>query len=149
MAGFLDRLRKGADKSAFEADKLWRVAGVRCQINALKGQAHQRTQTLGTQALELFDAGQLTQPELLETCGQIAALRQRIAEEEAKIEAIQQGTFLEAPARRVCSNCGGTLVEGVTVCPECGTQVGIPELAPAKEGGAQTEQVDPLTAMSP
>ena len=88
MAGFLDRLRKGADQSAFEADKLWRVAGVRCQINALKGQVAQLTQTLGTQVLELFDAGELTQPELLETCEQIAALRQRITEAEAKIEAI-------------------------------------------------------------
>ena len=149
MAGFLDRLRKGADKSAFEADKLWRVAGVRCQINALKGQVNQRTQTLGTQVLELFDAGQLTQPELLETCEQIAAMRQRIAEDEAKIETIRQETFLEAPTGRVCSNCGGALVEGATVCPECGAQVEIPEPAPAGEGGAGTEQVDPLTAMSP
>ena len=96
MAGFLDRLKKGADKPVFEADKLWRVAGVRCQINALQGQVNQRTQTLGTQVLELFYADQLTQPELLETCEQIAALRQRIAEEEAKIETIRQETFFEA-----------------------------------------------------
>jgi hypothetical protein len=138
MAGFLDRLKKGADKSAFEADKLWRMTGVRCQINALRGQVNQRTQTLGLKALELFDAGQLTQPELLETCEQITALRQRITEEEAKIETIRQETYLEAPAGRVCSNCGGALVEGAAFCPECGAQVEIP--GPEPVGGAQIEE---------
>jgi hypothetical protein len=111
---------------------------MRCQINALKRQVNQWTQALGTQALELFDVGQLTQPELLETCERIAALRQRIAEEEAKIEAIQQGLFLEAPARRVCSNCGGALVDGAAVCPACEAGVEIPEPAPAEGGGTET-----------
>lgn len=97
MAGFLDRLKKGADRAAFEAERLRRIASVRFEINALKGQVKQNRQSLGIKALELFDADQLTQPELLEICEQIAVLRQQVAEKEAKIKAIRQETLPEEP----------------------------------------------------
>ena len=124
MAGFLDRLKKGADRAAFEAERLRRIASVRFEINALKGQVKQNGQSLGIKALELFDADQLTQPELLEICEQIAALRQQVAEKEAKIEAIRQETLPEEPEPaiygHICPRCKIRLPDEAQFCPRCG-----------------------------
>ena len=124
MAGIFDRLKKGADKAAFEADKLRRTTSVRSQINALGGQVNRKTRALGEKALELFDSGQLSQPALLETCEQITALRQQIAKKEAEIEAIRQETLPEEPVPalygHICPNCKIQLLEEARFCPQCG-----------------------------
>jgi len=124
MAGFLDRLKKGADRAAFEAERLRRIASVRSEINALKGRVKQNRKSLGIRALELFDADHLTQPELLEICEQIAALRQQVAEKEAKIEAIRQETLPEEPEPalygHICPRCKIRLPDEAQFCPRCG-----------------------------
>jgi RNA polymerase subunit RPABC4/transcription elongation factor Spt4 len=125
MTGLLDRLKKGADKAALEADKLRRITRVRSQISALQGRVNSHTRALGEKALGLFDAGQLTQPELLEGCEQIAVLRQQMAEKEAEIEAIRQETLPEEPESvlcgHICPNCKIRLADEAHFCPECGS----------------------------
>jgi hypothetical protein len=101
MPGFFDKLKSGADKAAFEADRLLRVNQAQSALRALQRELETETATLGQQVLALYEAGTLTQPELLALCPNIDTLRQKIAAQEAEVERIRQEKPPEAatPAR--------------------------------------------------
>jgi hypothetical protein len=145
MPGFLDRIKSGADKAAFEADRLLRVTQAQSALKALQ----REMEAIGQQAVALYDAGTLTQPELLAILPQIDTLRQQIAAQEAEVERIRQEKPLEAPAPgeerleeapapaqeeppeapapapqgRICPQCQTELPADVRFCPECGSRV--------------------------
>jgi hypothetical protein len=89
MPGFFDKLKSGADKAAFEADRLRRQTQAQSALKALQRDLDDQIRALGQQALTLHDAGTLTQPELLALCPQIDNLRQQITTQEAEIERIR------------------------------------------------------------
>jgi hypothetical protein len=89
MPGFFDKLKSGADKAAFEADRLRRQTQAQSALKALQRDLENQVQALGQQALALYDAGTLTQPELLALGPQIDNLRQQISTQEAEIERIR------------------------------------------------------------
>jgi hypothetical protein len=152
MPGFFDRLKSGADKAAFEADRLLRLNQAQSAVRTAQRELDAEVLELGQQALALYDAGTLTQPELLAICPKIDAKRQDVAAKEAEVERIRQekppeaGTPApEAPPEppepvqpehtppepvtpaagaRTCPNCGSALPDDVRFCPECGTRVG-------------------------
>jgi hypothetical protein len=98
MPGFFDKLKSGADKAAFEADRLLRVNQAQSTLRALQRDLETETAGLGREVLALYDAGTLTQPELLALCPNIDALREKIATQEAEVERIRQEKPPEAPA---------------------------------------------------
>jgi type IV secretory pathway VirB10-like protein len=148
MPSFLDKLKSGADKAAFEADRLVRVNQAQSALKNLQREMETEVEALGKQALALYDAGALTQSELLALMPQIEAKRQQIADQEAEVERIRQDKPAEAstpapdrPAAgapapyaaapppapvatgRACPNCGAALAADVRFCPECGSKV--------------------------
>lgn len=138
MPGFLDKLKSGADKAAFEADRLVRVNQAQSALKAMQREVEAEVVALGQQALALYDAGTLTQPELLALGPKIDSVRQRIADQEAEVERIRQekppdaaATLPEArpeapapaPQGRVCSSCRTPVSADVRFCPECGARV--------------------------
>jgi hypothetical protein len=98
MPGFLDKIKSGADKAAFEADRMRRVSQAQSALKSLQHELETQVAALGQQALALGDAGALTQPELLALLPPIDSLRQRIAAQEAEVERIRQEKPAEAPA---------------------------------------------------
>lgn len=148
MAGFLSKLKSGADKAAFEADRLVRVNQAQSALRSIQRELEAEVTALGEQALALYDAGTLTQPELLAHATKIDDVRQRIADQEAEVERIRQEKPQEAapaheeevpaaaaapepppqpstpaPQGRTCPQCQTPLQADARFCPECGFRV--------------------------
>lgn len=141
MDNFLGRIRSGAGKAAFEADKLRRVASVQSAINGLKKEVEKAYYQVGQVAYGLYGNGRITQPELKTACDQLAALQAKIAAHEQEIAAIRAEEFVEpqttqsqtsAQYGRVCPNGHGAIPEQDTFCQICGAKaVYVPPPAPA------------------
>jgi septal ring factor EnvC (AmiA/AmiB activator) len=151
MPGFLDKLKSGADKAAFEADRMLRLNQAQSALKQVQRDLETELAALGQQVMELYDAGNLTQPELAAMMPKIDAARQKITAQEAEVERIRQEKGPEAGAQapaqpsapvqasampspppqpvtpvaqgRTCANCGSPLPEDVRFCPECGARV--------------------------
>jgi uncharacterized Zn finger protein (UPF0148 family) len=126
MTGIIGRIRSGAGKAAFEADKLRRTNAVQAIIKSLEEEANQALLRAGQVALDLHQAGRITQPELGEVCDHIAALHAQITARQLEIETIRDENFVE-PIRapqygHLCPSGHGELSPGAQFCPVCGAQ---------------------------
>jgi len=101
MPSFLNKLKSGADKAAFEAERLVRLNQAQAAVRTAQRELEAETAALGREALALYDGGVLVQPELLASCEKIEGLRQRVSELEAEVERIREEKPPEAsePAR--------------------------------------------------
>jgi hypothetical protein len=127
MAELFEGIKGRVTKAAFEADKLKRIAQIRASIISLNRELEQEKKELGDALLQLYDAGELTQPELLELCEQLAPLRGQIAQKEAEIERIRQEEAPEVPIPtlygHICPRCKTKFPAEVIFCPNCGTRI--------------------------
>jgi|MudIll2142460700_1097286.scaffolds.fasta_scaffold1101718_1 RNA polymerase subunit RPABC4/transcription elongation factor Spt4 len=139
MPSLFDKIKSGADKAAFEADRLRRVNQAQGVLSKLKGELATQVTAIGTRAVELYDAGAMTQPELQELFQQLDSLRQQVADQQAEVEQMRQEKAPEAPAAaptlaaasagHPCPNCSADVPPGVKFCPNCGSKI---EVAPAQ-----------------
>jgi len=90
MPGFFDRVKSGAERAAFEADKMRKVSQAQGALKNTQRDLEAKVAGWGQQVLALYDAGALTQPELLAVGPEIDALRLKIAAQEAEIERIHE-----------------------------------------------------------
>lgn len=134
MNNFFDRMRSGAGKAAFEADKLRRVTLIQNELRGLRDDYQKAIAQAGQVAFSLYQRGQITQPELRVTCDAAAAVLARISAQEADIERIRGEQFVESapgdaydPAGLICPVGHGPLPVGARFCATCGQ----PGLAPA------------------
>jgi hypothetical protein len=143
VPGFLDRMKSGAERAAFEADRLLRSSQAQSALRALQRDLQAQVAAMGKEVVALYDAGSLTQPELLALCPRIDDLRGQIEAQEAEVERISQEKpptapdeervppseavapvqAAPAPDSGVCLACGSPLPADVRFCPECGAKV--------------------------
>jgi len=90
MPSFLDKLKSGADKAAFEADRIVRVNQAQAAVRTAQRELEAEMTALGREALALYDGGVLVQPELLSICEKIDGMRQHVTALEAEVERIRQ-----------------------------------------------------------
>ena len=126
MAKFFNRIRSGAGRAAFEADKLRRVNSVQSIIKSLQEEINQTFFRAGRVAFELHQAGQVAQPELQQVCGHLTMLHGQVIARGHEIEAIRDQEYVE-PRRepqygRLCPNGHGELPPQAKFCPVCGAQ---------------------------
>jgi hypothetical protein len=130
MPGIFDKIKSGADKAAFEADRLRRVTQAQGALNKLKGELSTHITAIGTRVVELRDSGSPAQPELEDLFQQLDGLRQQVADQQAEVERIRQEKAPEAPAAapapagQTCPNCHAEVAAGVKFCPELRFQGG-------------------------
>ncbi len=95
--GFLDSLSKtltsGVDRAKFEADKFQRSSRISGEINNIKSQIDTNIRQLGERALELYQNGVITAPEIASLAQIIAQLRDQNAQKEAELNAANAETF--------------------------------------------------------
>lgn len=126
MSEFFGRIKLGADKARFEAERLLRINQAQSVLKELERQLQGATAAMGSQVVALYDAGTLTQPELMESCQRIEAMRQRISAQTAEIERIRNEQPPEAPvvvrSGHMCPQCQIQLPVGTGFCPQCGSK---------------------------
>lgn len=150
--GFLDNLGKtltqGTERVKFEADKFQRTTKINSEIGNVKTQIETNLRQLGERALELYQQGTITAPEIASLAQIIAQLREQQTGKEQELEATQSESFevvqavqaaiAPTPTQQVpvmsqsipvvqatagptsCTNCGATIPTGAAFCPECG-----------------------------
>lgn len=126
MNSIFDQIRSGAEKAAFEADKLRKITTIKSEVRSLKSNVEEAYLEAGRTAFRLHQTGSLSRPELTEVCARIDELQSQIDARERKIEQIRDETY-ETPASPpeggyVCPNGHGELSPGAQFCPTCGAQ---------------------------
>ncbi len=100
----LDTLTKslstGVDRARFEAEKFQRAGRVGGEINNVVSQIETNLRQLGERALELYQQGMITAPEIASLAQIISQLREQQAEKERELEEVQNETFEAWQARQ-------------------------------------------------
>ena len=126
MSSFLDKLRSGAGKAAFEADKLKRITAVQATIRSLRGDFEKIIVEAGRVAFRLHKAGEVSQPDLLAICERLAAIQAQIQAREQEVESIRGEVFVESLETlaygHICPNGHGPLPSQDKFCQVCGAQ---------------------------
>jgi DNA-directed RNA polymerase subunit RPC12/RpoP len=126
MSSFLDRLRSGANKAAFEADKLKRITSLQNQVRSLRSDFGKMTTEVGQVAYRLHRANEVTQPKLLTVCQRLDGVEAQIGAKEQEIEQIRREVFMEETFQigsgHVCPNGHGALPPQDKFCQICGAQ---------------------------
>ena len=136
MNSFLDKMRSGAGKAAFEADKLRRVAGLQSDLRRLRGEMEEAIAVVGRVAFDLHQHAQIAPPQLRAVCDQAATVLAEIGAREAELELVRNEQYVESfaaayePAALLCPAGHGPLVDGARFCSHCG-QAGVAPLPPA------------------
>ncbi len=154
MSEMFDKLREGAEQVFSEVDKGGQIqstlsglrhrlaeADRRRKINAVKGQIQdlqakeaQAINSLSAQVLALYEAGTLTQPELLSLCRGVNEIRKQIEGREAELANLEPAPVAapqpQAPAGALCPNCGVAVVPGSAFCQTCGTRLAAQKAPP-------------------
>ena len=68
MSSFFDKVRSGAGKAAFEADKLRRVTAAQSDLRGLREEMNRAVNLIGRVAFDLHQRGQDSPPELRAAC---------------------------------------------------------------------------------
>lgn len=95
--GFLDSLSKtlssGVDRAKFEADKFQRTSRISGEVNNIKSQIDTNVRQLGERALELYQQGAISAPEIASLAQIIAQLRDQQTQKEQELTDAQGETF--------------------------------------------------------
>lgn len=126
MSSFFDKIRSGAGKAAFEADKLRRTNAIQSEIRELRDEARQALNRVGDVAYELYRDGKIHQAVLVQACQQVQAVQEQIGVRERHLESIRQEEYEEetptAQYGRTCPRGHGPIPPDNYFCQECGAR---------------------------
>jgi NADH pyrophosphatase NudC (nudix superfamily) len=126
MSDIFDKIRSGAEKVAFDFDKVAHVKRIELDIGQLKRQVEDHYQKLGEITYRTLVNKEPEKPEVAEICAKITDLVQQISLKEEEIKKINAGTYQPesaSPGKRFCTNCGKENDASVKFCSECGTKM--------------------------
>jgi 2-methylcitrate dehydratase PrpD len=150
MPDFFGKLKSGANKVAFEADKLTRVNRAQGEAEKFKGQIISQYSKLGEIVYAKFAKQEAIDPALTEICQAIAQLHQQVGLKNDEIAKIKAETFSDAPAApaptpaqapaapeaapvepapqaqpeaKHCPTCGKEVQLDEKFCRDCGTKL--------------------------
>jgi RNA polymerase subunit RPABC4/transcription elongation factor Spt4 len=105
-----------------EAERKRKVSQVKQQIRDLHSQEAQAINSLSAQVLALYEAGTLTQPELVSLCRGVDEIRAQIKDRDAELEQLQPPQP-EPKAEASCPQCAAIVIAGAAFCQTCGAQL--------------------------
>lgn len=123
MNSFINRIRSGAGKAAFEADKLRRITAIQSTMKTLELEVEQETFRLGDFTFSLYSENRLSEHALKQACEGLAGLKQRLVECEREIQAVREEEYVEpSPYGRVCPRGHGSIPPESNRCQTCGAK---------------------------
>jgi Double zinc ribbon len=123
--GTIQAAISGLRQRMADADRNRRRSQIKQQIQTLKAQEAQAITALSAQVLALYEAGTLTQPELVSLCRNVGELRAQIRVQQAELDLLQPPTPAaptgggEGSGSR-CPHCGVAVISGAAFCQSCG-----------------------------
>jgi len=105
-----------------DADRKRKITQIKQRIRDLHAEEAQGINALSAQVWALYEAGSLTQPELVSLCRGVDDIRRKIREEEAELAQLSPTQPEPATALR-CAACNAPVVEGATFCQSCGARL--------------------------
>lgn len=126
MSDFFKRVRSGAGKAAFEADKTRRIQALQLKIRPLNQETEKLFSQVGRVAFSLYQEDQIGQPDLKAACEELAGVFSQIGAIEQEVEAIRAETFVDASAMpqygHICPNGHGQIPPQDNFCQTCGAR---------------------------
>jgi uncharacterized coiled-coil protein SlyX len=152
MPDLFGKLKGGAEKVAFEAEKMARLNKARGEVDQVKRQIESLYTKLGEMYYQQFAHPAAESPAYDEVCQNIAGLEGKLDEKQAEVQRINAESYgsqatqpaapapepaveaaapavsaspapEEAPQKRFCPNCGQELAAGVKFCTNCGAKL--------------------------
>jgi hypothetical protein len=105
-----------------DADRRRRLNQVKQELGDLQSEEAQSINALSAQVWALYEAGSLSQPELVSLCNGVKEVRVKIKAKEAELAQMQPAKP-EPSAEELCPSCGVPIVAGGGFCQSCGTQL--------------------------
>jgi hypothetical protein len=121
----LDRIRDQIDKSAeaigTAAARQSEILRLRRQVGELKERVDSHTRAAGRRALEMQEAGELTDAAVAEAGAQVKDAQAQMAELEAALQQLQpKAGAPQEGATRQCPKCGAVVPATSAFCSGCG-----------------------------
>jgi Tfp pilus assembly protein FimV len=152
MPDLFGKLKGGAEKVAFEAEKMARLNRARGEVDQVKRQIESLYTKLGEMYYQQFVHPASESPAYDEICQNIAELEGKLSEKQAEVQRINAESYgaqaaqpaapapesaIEAaapavsasptpgaaPQTRFCPNCGQELTTAVKFCTNCGAKL--------------------------
>ncbi|MPN21580.1 hypothetical protein SDC9_168960 [bioreactor metagenome] len=122
MDDFLGKLKSGADKLAFEAEKLGKQAEAKADVESLRFSLQSKYAELGKQYYKQRISGGVADPAVEALCKEIAEMEAKVAARNEELKAISNEAYAEpaAEAAKFCSSCGKEMARDAKFCPNCG-----------------------------
>lgn len=131
MSNLFGKLRKGASKTAFEADKLMRVRKAEGEVAQIRKDIDALQERLGEITYLNYIHNEPQGQDSIDYIEKISALEQQVTAKQEEISNIQAETFEKSettstpvdPNYAKCPNCGKMNSTNVKFCSECGTKL--------------------------
>jgi predicted RNA-binding Zn-ribbon protein involved in translation (DUF1610 family) len=123
MSDIIDKLVEGAGQVISEVDRKRRINRAKQELQDLRAQEAQSINALSAQVLALYEAGTLTQPELISLCKGVDEVRRQVQDKEAELEQLQPPpppAAAQPDSAARCPSCGVAVVAGAEFCQNCG-----------------------------
>ncbi len=134
-----DQLKRGVDKTKFEADRVLRINKVQNEIGAVKREILGVREKIAEAVVQLHQQGPLAYPEVEDLCLKIDQFEAQIAEKETQIAAIRAeqlpiavvaagtagvaATAFAGQPTAPCPNCRAAVPIDAAFCPNCGHKI--------------------------
>ena len=131
MPDIFGKLKSGASKAAFDADKLMKVRKVEGDISQLKKQIDNFQERLGEITYLSYVNKEPQNQEAIDYCEKLIALEQQVIVKQEEIKTIQAEVFGQAaPASapvvtnfQKCPSCSKMNAANTKFCAECGAKL--------------------------
>ncbi|MGY0374119.1 zinc-ribbon domain-containing protein [Clostridium sp. JNZ J1-5] len=100
---------------AKKSGELIEISKLTVSINSNESKMKDLYSEIGKKVFEKHENGQYIDPELVENCNEILALKTSINEMKQKVNELRN--------KRICTNCDTSLPEDTAFCPKCGNKI--------------------------
>lgn len=100
---------------AKKSGELIEISKLTVSINSNESKMKDLYSEIGKKVFEKHENGQCIDPELVENCNEILALKTSINEMKQKVNELRN--------KRICTNCDTSLPEDTAFCPKCGNKI--------------------------